>query len=240
VQLNKYQYNNLNLKIMMVKLIFLKKELCKCFTLILMLSFSQLIFSQQVQTISGKVVDESSQVELIGASIIITDVTPKIGTITNEKGEFTLNHVPIGRRNIQVSYLGYATANIASVMLTSGKVLVINVGLKESVTSLNEVVVTSENKHQAQNSMATISARSFSVEETRRYAGGLDDPGRLASVFAGVSDGNIESNGIVVRGNCPSGVIYRIEGVEIGNPNHFAGEDFLGGGFVSVLSNQVS
>ena len=96
-----------------------------------------------------------------------------------------------------------------------------------------------KNKHKAQNTMAAISSRSFSVEETRRYAGGLDDPGRLASVFAGVSDGNIESNGIIVRGNNPTGVVYQIEGVDVGNPNHFAGEDLLGGGFVSVLSNHV-
>jgi hypothetical protein len=195
--------------------------------------------AQYTQSISGKIIDEGNQKGLPFASVIVSDLTPPVATIANEKGEFRLNNIPIGRRTIEISFLGYETLKIPSVMLNSGKELVLNVEIKESITSLKEVVITSTNKHKPQNAMASISARSFSVEETRRYAGGLDDPGRLVSVFAGVSDGNVESNGIIVRGNNPSGVVYRIEGVDVGNPNHFAGEDLLGGGFVSVLSNHV-
>ena len=57
--------------------------------------------------------------------------------------------------------------------------------------------------------MATVSARTFSVEETQRYAGGLSDPARLASAFAGVSTGNLQDNSIIVRGNAPQGVQWR-------------------------------
>lgn len=215
------------------------KKSIKYLLMLLVVISTQIVNAQYVQTISGRVIDEVTQVELPGATVIITDLTPQLGSTTNTKGEFTIKEVPTGRRTIQISFVGYETVTIPSLMLTSGKEAVLTIGLKESVTTLNELVVTSHSKHNAQNTMTTLSARSFSVEETRRYAGGLDDPGRLASVFAGVSDGNVESNGIIVRGNSPSGVAYRVEGVDVGNPNHFAGEDLLGGGFVSVLSNQV-
>src|SRR5690606_4690724 len=90
------------------------------------------------------------------------------------------------------------------------------------------------------NDFATVSARSFSVEETRRYAGGLDDPARMASAFAGVSTGGgIQENALIIRGNAPKGVQFRLEGVEIPNPSHFANMAVAGGGGVTLFSSQL-
>jgi len=118
--------------------------------------------------------------------------------------------------------------------------VVLNIGLKQSSRQIDEVVVkANQRKDRTVNTMASISARTFSVEETRRYAGGLDDPARMASAFAGVTVGNIQDNAIIIRGNSPKGVSWRVEGVEIPNPNHFAGGNVAGGGFVSILSSQL-
>jgi len=94
-------------------------------------------------------------------------------------------------------------------------------------------------KDKALNSMASISARSFTVEETRRYAGSMDDPARMASAFAGVATGNLQDNAIIIRGNAPKGVSWRVEGVEVPNPSHFSGGNVAGGGFITALSSQV-
>lgn len=196
-------------------------------------------FAQYTQTIKGTVVDEQSQAGIPGAYIIIQECDPQKSSVTNENGAFKIDQVPVGRYNISISFMGYEPVLLPAVALTSGKELVLNIEMKESVKKLNEVVVNAHQKDKTINSMTMISARTFSIEETRRYAGGLDDPGRLASVFAGVADGNVESNGIIVRGNAPAGVIYKVEGVEVDNPNHFAGEDFMGGGFVSILNSHV-
>lgn len=211
----------------------------RLFAAIVMLFVHIAAYSQLTQTLRGKIIDQSSQVPLPGANVIILHSNPVVGTITNPNGEFVLNNIPIGRYDLGISFVGYETSVISSVFVTSGKEVVLNIELKESINKMDEVTVTSRRKDNPINSMATISARTFSVEETRRYAGGLDDPGRLASVFAGVADGNVESNGIIVRGNAPSGVIYKVEGIEVENPNHFAGEDLLGGGFVSILNSHV-
>lgn len=203
-----------------------------------MMSLS-IVNSQITQSIKGKILDKESQAGLPGVNIVVSGSNPLIGTITDETGNFVLNNISVGRHSLNISYVGYDPVTINSLPVTSGKEVFLEVELKESFNQLNEVVIKAHQKDKPLNSMAMISARTFSVEETHMFAGGLDDPGRLVSVYAGVADGNVESNGIIVRGNSPIGVVYRVEGVEVDNPNHFAGEDFLGGGFVSIINSHV-
>jgi hypothetical protein len=195
--------------------------------------------SQLYQTIRGTVNDADSKMPIAGAAVILQNTDPVKAVLSDNEGQFKFTQITVGRQEVKVTMLGYDSRTLSELLLTTGKELVLNIELKESLTNIDEVVVKAQGKDKPINTMSMVSARAFTVEETQRYAGGLDDPGRLASVFAGVSDGNIESNGIVVRGNAPTGAIYRIEGVEVMNPNHFAGEDLLGGGFVSLISNQV-
>ena len=190
------------------------------------------------QTVKGKVVDIETGEPLIGAAVVVEQIIPKMGTTTNENGGFILETVPLGRWDISISYVGYETAVVPQIMITSGKETVLEIGLKERISEMAEVVVRSD-KSRPLNSMASISARSFSVEETRRYAGGIDDPARLVSAFSGVTTGNIQDNSIIVRGNAPQGVAWRLEGIEIPTPHHFAGANVTGGGMVTLFSSQM-
>ncbi|MFC2103922.1 TonB-dependent receptor plug domain-containing protein, partial [Bacteroidota bacterium] len=143
--------------------------------------------------------------------------------------------------NFSVSYLGYGGQEIKDIIVGSAKEVYLNIELTELLVSVSEVVIKAEiDKTKPLNSMALVSARSFSVEETQRFAGGLDDPGRMVSAFAGVvSTGRVEDNGIVIRGNSPKGVMWRLEGVEIPCPSHFAGGNYAGGGAVTLFSGQL-
>ena len=77
------------------------------------------------------------------------------------------------------------------------------------------------------------------MKKRKRYAGAIDDPARMVSAFAGVN-GNAEGdNDIVVRGNSPRGILWRLEGVEIPNPNHFASEGATGGPINALNSNML-
>ncbi|MEM1217887.1 MAG: TonB-dependent receptor [Bacteroidota bacterium] len=194
-----------------------------------------------VQTVRGQVLDADSKVPLIGVNLILLGTDPLLGTTTDLDGRFKLENIPVGRINLEVSYLGYEPQLLSSLQLTSGKELILNVELVESTIAMEEVVVTAKHdKTQALNEMATVSARSFSVEETSRYAASMFDPARMAQNFAGVSTGggfDLE-NEIIVRGNSPRGVLWRLEGIEIPNPNHFSA---LGGsgGAISMLSSST-
>ena len=198
-------------------------------------------YSQSItQTIKGNVFDSQTNETLIGATVFILDSEPLLGTSTDVNGNYAINRVPLGRHSIQVNYIGYEPVIIPEILVSSAREVVVDIGLRQSVTELGALVVTPEiMKNRPLNSMATVSSRSFSVEETRRYAGALDDPARLVSAFAGVAVGNIQDNAIIVRGNSPKGISWRLEGVEIPTPHHLAGGNVAGGGLVTLFSSQM-
>ncbi|MEO9967340.1 MAG: carboxypeptidase-like regulatory domain-containing protein [Reichenbachiella sp.] len=210
-------------------------------TLLLTIGLSTSLMSQEItQTIRGKVIDETSEITLPGATILLIGTEPALGSITNVDGDFAIKNVPLGRYTIFISFVGYEPVTIPNVLVHSGKSNFLNVKLKESLFKLDEVVIEAEKaKDIPLNEMAAVSARVFTVEETQRYAAGLDDPSRMATSFAGVTNSSIGQNAIVVRGNAPKGVQWRVEGIEIPNPSHFAGSSTTGGGLVTILSSQV-
>jgi hypothetical protein len=209
-------------------------------TLILIASTS--VQSQNIltQTVRGTIKDADSKIPLTSATIIVEGIEPLMGAVADYDGNFRLERVPVGRHNFQISYIGYEPLTVSEILVGSGKEVVLDIQLKESSLTLNEVIIRpATNKDRPVNSMATLSARTFSVEETSRYAGGLDDPARLASAFAGVTTTQTTNNAIIIRGNSPRGVLWRFEGVDIPAAFHFPNVDFIGGGGFTVLSNQM-
>ncbi len=194
-----------------------------------------------LQTVRGVVLDRDSRSPLPGANIIVADLDPVMGTTADIDGRFVLPRVPIGRRQIRVSFLGFEPVVLPEVLVTAGKEVVLSITLQEQVMQGQEIVVEAGvEKDRPQHDMAFVSARSFSVEETRRYAGGLDDPARMASAFAGIaSAGGVQDNALSIRGHSPKGVQWRLQGVEIPNPNHFAGLSVAGGGGLTLFSSQL-
>ncbi|MCB0707470.1 MAG: TonB-dependent receptor [Saprospiraceae bacterium] len=195
------------------------------------------------QTIRGNIVDKDIKTPLVGATIAITTTEVPLGAFSDSDGYFKIEKVPVGRHNIQITYLGYEPVIMNSILITSGKELVLNIEMLESAEQLAEVVITAESqldKTKPLNEFATVSARTFSVEETSRYAFSAFDPARMAQNYAGVSLGSSDDlgNEIVIRGNSPTGVLWRLEGIQIPNPNHFGTMGSSGGG-ISMLSSST-
>ncbi len=211
------------------------------FTIVLLWSISMQVKGQElVQTIKGTVIDEVSEFPLIGAHIRLLNTDPIMGAVSEIDGSFKIEDVPVGRYDIEVTSIGYERSVLSNVLVHTGKNTWLNVPMSEMVGQLEEIVVVgSLPKDRPLNEMAAVSARSFSVEETRRYAGGLDDPARLATAYAGVTPLSGNYNAIVIRGNAPKGVLWRLEGIEIPNPSHFAGSEVAGGGLLTLISNQT-
>ena len=211
------------------------------FAAVLML-VSLLITAQHnylTQTIKGTVIDEQSGNVLGNVTLLLEGVSPVIGCISDSAGNFKLQDVPIGRQAIRASFMGYEDAFVQNIEVTSSKEVVLEIRLKERIKKLEEVVVSaSRQKSRALNEAAIASARQFSVDEAVRYAGTRNDPSRMAQNFAGVSGTNDARNDIVIRGNSPSGVLWRMDGIDIPNPNHFS---TLGatGGPVSILNTNT-
>lgn len=210
-----------------------------CFQMLFYYSYSQNNRSGYSQVIRGVVVDKQTQSPLPGANIILLKSEPLKGTITNDHGEFRLEDVPLGHQGLEISYIGYHSRNIKNLIITSARETILFIELEEKVETTGEVnVIGNYRKDLAMNKMATVSARSFTVEEAARYAGSREDVARMAVNFAGVSGANDQRNDIIVRGNTPGGVLWRLEGVDIPNPNHFAASGTTGGP-VGMLNNNT-
>ncbi len=202
--------------------------------------FSNLALSQNLnQTVRGTIIDKDSQLPLIGAAVQILNSDPLIGAITDSEGNFRLDNIPVGRISIQLSYMGYESKTLPNILVSSGKEVVLNLGLQESVIAMEEIIIKgAKNKGEALNDMAIISARSISVEETKRYAGGFDDPSRVVTNYAGVTNTPDGSSDIIVRGNSPKYMQWNLEGVEISSPYHFNDQNSSFGG-LSALNNNL-
>lgn len=197
-----------------------------------LLSITQTAHSQTLtQTIRGIVVDKSLQTPIAGASIVLVGSQPLRGTTTSTDGDFALPNVPIGRQTLKVTYMGYKESIMSNIVVNAGKELVLTIGLEEDITQLAEITVKpTVEKDKPLNDMATVSARTFSVEETQRYAAAVNDPARMATAYAGVMSADDGGNNIVIRGNSPNGLLWRMEGIDIPNPNHFSSLGASGGG----------
>jgi len=209
---------------------------------IICIIFFQTIFlpAQEItQTIRGSVYDKDTRSTLVGSHIAVYKDTVLItGGTTDTDGRFRIENVPVGRYSIFVSSLGYRQLVLNDIIVNSGKEVILNLEMEEAVIAMDEVVVTAGKKGEAINEMITVSSKTFSVEETDRYAGSRGDPARMASNFAGVQGADDSRNDIVVRGNTPLGVVWRLENVNIPNPNHF-GVSGNTGGPVAILNNKV-
>jgi hypothetical protein len=205
------------------------------FTLLLVHFFT---FSQNYfQNVKGKVSDKETGQSIPGVIVKLKgDTTGKYSSVTDVNGFFKLQQVPVGRQSFEFSFIGYKSTQVNDVIIVSGKESFLNVDIEESIKELNEVVVSADDKEDI-NKVSSVSSKTFSIEETERYAGSRQDPARMASNFAGVQGTNDSRNDIVIRGNSPSGLLWRLEEIDIPNPNHFnvAGS---AGGPVSVINNK--
>lgn len=195
----------------------------------------------QAQNIRGIIIDDVSKTPLTGANVILVGSSPIQGATTDLDGNFKITDVALGRHALRISYLGYEDRNLAEVIVTAGKEVVLTIALTEKVNQISEATIVynrAADKTVTNNEMVMVSGRSFNIDDTKKYAGALGDPSRMAANFAGVSGANDARNDIVVRGNSPSGLLWQMDGLNIPNPNHFGSLSSTGGP-VSMLNNNM-
>lgn len=213
-------------------------QIVKILIAVSLIAVSIIATSQELtQDISGRVNDVITEEPLIGANIIIIGSSPFIGTVTDINGKFKLDDIPVGQVSLKISFVGYKPVEILNRDLRPGKTLILNVLMDEMVITGEEVEIKGKiDKRGSINSQTSVSSRTFSVDETRRYAGSRGDVARMASNYAGVQVASDSRNDIVIRGNSPAGVQWKLDGMEIPNPNHYGAFGSTGGP-VSILNN---
>ena len=211
--------------------------------LFLFIGLVQLGYSQEqlTQTIKGTVIDKQSKYEIPGARIEITSTPEPMLAGTDIYGSFRIENVPIGRHTLKVSSIGYKTVTLSNLTLNSAKELDMKIELEEDIEMLDAVVIKSNSdKRETNNDMTTVSGRTFSIEEAGRFSGTIADPARMAQNYAGVSGASDDRNDIIIRGNSPTGVLWRLEGIDIPSPNHFSTMGTTGGPISMLNINNLS
>jgi hypothetical protein len=194
---------------------------------------------QMTQTIRGIVIDKDSKSPLAFVTIVLDKSNPTIGTISDTNGVFILSKIPVGRQSLNVSFVGYKPQTLSDIQINVAKEVVLTIELEESATNLAAITVTAGNpKDRTVNDMVGISGRTFSTVEANRFAGSQNDPSRMARNYAGVSGASDQRNDIIIRGNAPQGLLWRIEGIPVPNPNHFSGQGSTGGP-ISIINYKM-
>lgn len=211
----------------------------KCLVILNLLFCSAFLHSQNYfQNVKGKVTDKATGIGLPGVVVkMLNDTSKKINAITDGNGFYKLTKVPIGRRDFVFTLMGYKTVPANDIIITSGKEYILDVELEESLVEMAEVEVSAENSKDVIADMQAVNMKAFTLEEIERYPGSRQDPARMAQNFAGVQGTNDSRNDIVVRGNSPAGLLWRMEEVDIPNPNHFAIAGSAGGP-QSIINNK--
>ncbi len=193
--------------------------------------------AQYTQQLRGTVMDQVLQKPLANATVAIKEIGKSV--TTDEEGVFRFKDIGVGSYRLIISYTGFKEGVLDNITVNSGKEMVINVALEALVRTESEVIIkASSKKNKPLNDMSAVSARAFTVEETQKYAAAVNDPLRMATAFAGVLAADDGNNNIVIRGNSPTGLLWRMEGIDIPNPNHFGSPGSSGGG-ISILSSQL-
>lgn len=207
---------------------------------LLLLSASGLFAQEFTQILRGRITDSDTGQPLVGASVQLLGTD--LGNTTDTSGYYRFDSVPAGRYRLQVSFIGFQTVIIPEIYITSGKEEIRNVALSEQAANLDAIVVRAP---RADIYTTSPTVKTLTVEETLRFPATFFDPARLVTTFAGVVQDNDQGNGISIRGNSPNSLLWRLEGVDIVNPNHtpnagtISDRVTVNGGGVNILSAQL-
>jgi len=202
--------------------------------IVLLISYTS--FSQ-VQNIRGRLLDKHTQQPISFADIYLSPAN--LIAQSDSIGNFSFFKLPLNSYQLRIRALGYQELSLPKIELIAGKESYVAIELEENPIFLQEASVQAEKpKDLAKNEFALVSTRQFSLLEAQRYAGGFQDPARMALNFAGVTNaGSDQNNEIIIRGNSPKGLLWRMEGIEIPNPNHFGDGQGSTSGIISMINS---
>ncbi len=126
------------------------KKILFLFSLIISMTVSaQLPSNSNVKTgtISGKVIDATSNEALPYVTIIIKDASKKTitGGITDDMGNFSIKEVPEGENTVEIQFIGYKTVvKKITISRANSSINLETIALKEEASKLNEVTIIAE------------------------------------------------------------------------------------------------
>jgi hypothetical protein len=203
---------------------------------------SSMLSAQDItQTVQGKITERGSGQPVAGAQVVLLKQSEvQLSAVSNDQGLFRLENIPVGRYKLEVNHVAFYNFS-TELFVQSAKAVAIDVTLLERTRQLEDVTISASGKPR----YSTPGVQELSVEKTTRLAANYFDPVRVTTSFPGVVIANDQNNAIIVRGNSPDGLLWRLNGLDILNPNHLSNAGTLNdrpasnGGGVNILSTQM-
>ena len=195
----------------------------------LFIGFSAFLNAQN--KISGTITDKENQ-PIKGVSVFVSDLHKS--SSTDEKGNFSINNLPLGNIKIAISALGFINQNM-TIAVQSGENK-LDLILEPTIFQMDEVIVaTAFNKLQSQNVMKVEheSMKSLQQKGTSTLIEGLATILGVSQVSTGTSIGKP-----VIRGLSGNRVLVYSQGVRMEN-QQFGDEHGLGLNDAGVESVEV-
>ncbi|MDP4237820.1 MAG: carboxypeptidase-like regulatory domain-containing protein, partial [Bacteroidota bacterium] len=185
--------------------------------------------------VRGTIYDAGSHLTIPRVRVTIEGT--KLGAISSVDGQYRIVGVPVGHYIIRASAIGYSPSS-QEVVVSSAHQSVLDFELKEKAVQGDTVTIIGSNALEAVNPRAVVSTTPFSIEDVKRYAAAFQDPSRMADNFAGVFGRGTTNNYIVVRGGSPIELLWRLDGIDVPNPNHL-GKNGSTGGLISAINSEM-
>lgn len=200
----------------------------KVYKYLLFIALLHLAGAAAAQRLRGSVRDADTGAPLAGVSISLgtTAEINELAISTDATGEFYTDALPPGNYQCFFSLEGYEPLLVREVRIVSGKERVLDVAMRLSSTPLPDVTIKASAPDRR--ALQPLGEIPLTREQTERFPATFFDPARLALAYAGVANTDDQANGLTIRGNSPAGVRWRLEGVDIVNPNHLPNAGTLG------------
>lgn len=215
------------------------------YSLILILFVFQVQLIAQNAMLKGKVVTADGA-PLLGANVIFPEYV--VGTMTNERGEYSLSIPDVPEIIVKCTYLGYDTI-IDTVRIISPQIITRNYTLNEKSVNVNEVEILGIEQRE-------ITKTRFNIKPINQLPNTSNNIETLLKSFSVVQSNNELSSQYSVRGgNYDENLVYvndieihrpmlvqsaQQEGLSFVNPNMVAGIQFSAGGFEAEYGDKMS
>jgi hypothetical protein len=186
--------------------------------LLLLAILPSFLNAQEKFTINGYVKDAANGESLIGATVLITELSS--GNITNVYGFYSIT-IPPGDYTIQYRYIGFMSQT-KQISLTSNQR--VDIELKEEQMQLQEVVITAEPEDQNVSSteMSVAQLDINTISKIPAFLGEVDVI-RSIQLLPGVSSVGEGSSGFNVRGGSVGQNLVLLDEAPIYNSSHMLG-----------------
>ncbi|MCP4725998.1 MAG: TonB-dependent receptor [bacterium] len=176
--------------------------------------------------IKGRITDSHNDQPLQYANVVLLGT--KLGSATDEHGDYEISNIPAGVYTVQASYIGYEPGEVKSVSVINGRTAVVNVELRETAHSLSEVIVTPGHYSIIKNTPGSkVSFTKENIKSTALFGG---DIYRAVTRLPGITGTDYTSK-FTVRGGETDEVLVLFDGLELYDPFHI--KDF--GGVLSII-----